>query len=149
METLYSVYQADSALESEIGIELNFGPAQFIVKRAGGSNKQYQSVLRTLSTPYRRQIQNETIDPDKLNQMFMRVYARSVVLGWKNVTDREGNELPFSEANFIKIMTDLPDLWRQLQEECDRLTNFRIAANAEDGEALGNSSSGILPGVQH
>ena len=138
MASLYETYRTDKNAEAEIGITLDFGPASFVVRRAGGSNKRYQSVLRQLITPVRRQVNNETIAPEALDKIFMQAYARAVVIDWFNVTDENNNQLPFNEANFCKVMTDLPDLWRQLQEECDRLANFRVESNRSAGESLGN-----------
>lgn len=148
MAGLYQTFGTDKSLETSQGVWLDFGDAKIHVRRAGGGNKKYQTVLRQLTQPVRRQIANETIDPDKLNMIFVQAYARAVVLGWEGVTDENDNELPFTESNFIKVMTDLPDLWQALQSEADRMANFRQVQNAEDGEALGNSSSGTSNGEQ-
>lgn len=138
MTSLYEAYGTDKHIEAELGVSLDFGPSTFVVRRAGGSNKRYQTVLRQLIAPVRRQVQNETIPPESLDKIFMQTYARTVVLGWTGVTDAENNPLEFNEGNFVKLMQDLPDLWRQLQEECDRLTNFRSDSVRANGEALGN-----------
>jgi hypothetical protein len=149
MSNLYKMYQTDTAMESEVGITLAFDEVKIHVKRAGGSNKKFSEVLRRLTNPVRRQIQNDTISPDKVNTIFMQVYARAVVLGWENVTDENDNPLPFTEENFVKVMTDLPDFWAALQEECAKVSNFRQIANEEDGTHLGNSSSGTSSGGVH
>ena len=146
MENLYGAYSADPEMESGVGVTLNFGVCQIHTRRAGGSNKRYADALRKMTQPFRRQIQNDTVDPDKLNEVFMRCYSRTVVLGWENVTDREGKKLEFNEVNFVQVMKDLPDLWLQLQDECTKLSNFRAVTNEEDGEQLGNSSSGTSNG---
>ena len=146
VQSLYETYGTDKQLETSQGVWLDFGPAKFHVKRAGGGNKKYQTLLRQLTQPVRRLIANETIDPEKLDLIFMQAYARAVVLDWQNVTDRQGNPLEYNETNFIRVMTDLKDLWVALQAECDRMANFRQTQNAEDGEALGNSSSGTSNG---
>jgi hypothetical protein len=138
VQSLYETYSTDKNIEAEIGIELDFGPSQFIVRRAGGNNKKYQTELRRVTNPIRRQIQNDTIAPETLDVLFKKVYARTVVIGWRGVTDREGNPLEFNEQNFIQLMEDLPDLWAQLQEECTKLANFRAEQNKANGEDLGN-----------
>lgn len=149
VNNLYDMYSTDTEAETGNGITLNFGVAKFHVRRAGGANKRFSETLRKLSNPLRRQIQNDTVRPEQLNEIFQRCYARSVVIGWEGVTDREGTILDFSEANFVRVMTDLPDLWAQLQEECTKISNFRIGANEEDGEQLGNSSYGTSSGEVH
>ena len=58
-----------------------------------------------------------------------------MVLGWKGVTDRDGNELPFTKDNVVTLLTDLPDLFNELRNEATRQSNFRVTEIEED---LGN-----------
>lgn len=150
MSKMSDAYRVDPELESKTGVRLEFqGPCWITMKRAGGNNRAYQRAIQELTKPVRRQITNETIDPDKLNEIYIRAYARAVVLGWEEVTDLEDNALAYSEANFLKAMQLYPDLWEDVQREATKLTNFRKETNGEDGEELGNSSFGISSGVQH
>lgn len=53
------------------------------------------------------------------------MYAETIVLGWENVEDADGNPLAFNTANAIKLFTDLPDLFRDIQEQSQRSALFR------------------------
>jgi hypothetical protein len=48
-----------------------------------------------------------------------------VVLGWENVTDSTGKVLPFSYENCLKVFNDLPDLFKDIQEQAQRSALFR------------------------
>jgi hypothetical protein len=100
-----------------------------------------------LTRPLRKQIQIDVLEDNAYDELNKKAYFRAVVIGWENVNDADGNYITFSEANFVKLMTDLPDLWDALQDACTRLSNFRAEEIRQDGEDLGNSSAGIRSGA--
>ena len=53
------------------------------------------------------------------------VYAETIVLGWDNVQDAEGNDLAFSKENVIKLFTDLPELFEDVQNAASTQALFR------------------------
>ncbi len=123
------MFKADPSLEKD-GVWLEYGeadgkPVRILIARAGGANTAYTKRLEALVKPYRRQIQTETIDPEQVQKLLKQAYAETVVLGWENVTDAEGNPLPFSAANVVKLFTELPDLWQDVQEQAQRATLYR------------------------
>jgi hypothetical protein len=135
---LYTLFKADAKAEKE-GIWLEYGstvdekPVRIRIARAGGANVQYAKRLEALVKPHRRQIQTETIDTELVQKLLKQVYAETVVLAWENVTDEHGQPLPFSAANVIKLFTDLPDLWLDVQEQAQRAALYRadvLAAEA-------------------
>lgn len=128
--SLYTQFQTDKAVEKE-GVVLEYGlnskkkVISIRIARAGGANLHYSKLLESKIKPYRRQIQNETLDNAVAEKLTKEVYAQSVVLGWENVEDQDGNELQFNQANFIKLMDDLPDLWTDIQNQATRAALFR------------------------
>lgn len=137
-QSLFEIFGANKEMEVN-GVDFQFGSAIFTARRAGSANKLYSATVRKVFAPYRRQMNNDTLDPEVTSGLMMKVFFRSVILGWRGVTDKEGRTLEFNEQNFIWLMTELPDLWETLQENCAKLSNFRSEANEEDGIALGNS----------
>ena len=137
--SLYTQFGTDSNLETS-GILLQYGQNSqgkdicIRIARAGGNNKQYQKRMETLIKPYRRQIQNETLDNDIADKITKEVYAQTVVLGWENVEDENGEELEFSVANCIKLFTDLPELWSDIQQQDTRASLFRAEILENDSK---------------
>jgi hypothetical protein len=138
MANLYQTFANDRQAEVERGIRLHFGDAVFTVRRAGGANMKFQSELRRLLRPERKRIDLDKMPEVEHLQLMMRAYARAVVIGWSNVEDADGNSLAFNEENFVKLMTDLPDLWDAFMDACMNASNFRAEEIKEDGDALGN-----------
>lgn len=130
MSSLYSQFASDSKLEKE-GVLLEYGenskglPIGIRIARAGGGNLQYIKALEAKVKPYRRQIQTETIDRKLVEKLTLEVFCKTVVLGWENVEDEAGNPLEFSYDNAIKLFTDLPDLFADVQEQAGKAVLFR------------------------
>ncbi len=120
----YSVFQTDKALEKE-GIILDYGDFKIKIARAGGANAAFQKALTSKIRPYKRQIDAGTIPDDVAEKLFLDVYAEAVVLGWEGVTDENGKPLPYSKENAVKLFSDLPDLFRDVQNQAAAISNFR------------------------
>lgn len=137
--SLYKQFQTDNALEKD-GILLQYGtnskgnPICIRIARAGGANHQYVKRMEAKVKPYRRQIQNETIEKALLENIVKDVFAECVVLGWENVEDETGKELPFTKDNCIKLFTDLPDLFLDVQEQAQRAALFRQEIRENDAK---------------
>ena len=128
--SLYKQFATDKNVERD-GVVLSYGKnsknknIEIRIARAGGANIRYTKLLEAAIKPYRRQLQNETMDNGVAEDLTMRVYAQSVVLGWNGVEDAEGEEMPFSVDNCVKLFKDLPDLWADIQSQATRAALFR------------------------
>lgn len=128
--SLYQQFKSDANLEKS-GILLEYGfsksgkPITIRIARAGGGNSAFTKRMEAKVKPYRRQIQTETIDTAIVEKLLREVYAETVVLGWENVEDADGNPLDFTAANCIKLFEDLPDLFKDIQEQSQRSVLFR------------------------
>lgn len=130
MAGLYSQFKTDENTEKK-GIILEYGlnskdePIQIRIARAGGGNTAFNKLMEAKVKPFRRQIQNETIDNKQVEQIMREVYADTIVLGWDGVEDENNDPLEFTRENAIKLFTDLPDLFRDIQEQSQRSALFR------------------------
>jgi len=120
----YSVFLTDKALEKE-GIILDYGDFKIKIARAGGSNAAFQKALVSKIRPFKRQIEAGAIPDGVAEKLFLEVYAEAVVLDWEGVTDEHGNPLPYSKENAVKLFSDLPDLFRDVQNQAAAISNFR------------------------
>lgn len=130
MANLYSQFETNANVEKE-GIILQYGKTdagksiEIRIARSGGANTRYAKLLEAATKPYRRQLQNETMDNDVAEAITQKVYAQAIVLGWENVEDRDGKPIPFSVDNCIKLFKDLPELWSDIQVQAGRASLFR------------------------
>lgn len=137
--SLYKQFKTDTSLE-KTGILLQYGenskgqPICIRVARAGGANDAYIKRMEAKVKPVKRQIQNETIERAALLSILREVFAETVVLGWENVEDENGKALPFTKENCVKLFTDLPDLFDDLQEQSQRAALFRAEVREADAK---------------
>jgi len=125
MTSIYELFATDQNSEVE-GIVYNVTPEiSFTLARAGGANARYSKLLSAKIRPYTRQIADDTMDPDMANALVIEAFAETVILGWKGITDAEGNEMPFSVANAIALLKQLPDLFIDIQAYAGKMANFR------------------------
>lgn len=135
--SLYTQFKTDDSLEKtgilvEYGMTADGKPICIRIARAGGANKAYEKRMEAEVKPYRRMIQNETIEKALIDRILMKVFAETVVLGWENVQDTDGNDITFSAENCIKLFNDLPDLFKDIQEQAQRAALFRADIREAD-----------------
>lgn len=128
--SLYKTFKTDKGVEVS-GVILDYGknkaglPVTIRIARAGGANTRYAKLVEAKTKPYRRQIQNDTLDPGVAEGLLREVYAEAVVLGWENVEDENGKPLPFNKENCIKVLNDLPDLYADIRDQAGKIAIFR------------------------
>lgn len=144
--SLYKKFGTSKSAERE-GITVDYGDGIKVrVARAGGSNREYIARLEQISRKHRRQIQLDILPEDVAGKITRELYADTIILGWEGVTDREGKPLPFNRENVIKILEDLPDLFKDIQEHAGNLSLFRDEILEGDAKNLSTSSSTVSSG---
>lgn len=137
--SLYKQFKTNSNLEKD-GIIIEYGhtdqgkPIQIKIARAGGANTAYSRVLEAKVKPYRRQIQNETIERETMTGIMREVYAETVVIGWSNVQNAQGEDLEFNRENVIQLFTDLPELFEDIQSQANNVAIFRETILEEEAK---------------
>lgn len=130
---IYQSWKTDGKKESE-GVEVQFEANEdgtiptFTICRMGDSNKEFAKMLDQLTKPYRRQMQLGTLPKSKDAEIFMEVFVCTVLRGWSNVQDENNNIIPFNKENAIKVFTDLPEIYKELQANSSNLALFRVDA---------------------
>lgn len=124
MSNVYEQFETDTSIEKK-GIEIDYGSFSFQIARAGGSNQAYQKCLEKLTRPYRRAIETDNMNPDLAQKLLVEAFSRTVVVGWTNVQGRDGNDMEFTVNNCIALLTDLPELFADLQKQANNASLFK------------------------
>ena len=126
---------ANSEKHEKDGVWLDLGEAgRFKLARAGGANSQFKKLLSKRLRPYRRQLQTDTADEAAMERVLIETFARTVILGWEGVTDREEKPLPYSYENCVTLLTELPDLFREIHEAATEAALYREHIAEEDAK---------------
>jgi hypothetical protein len=123
---LYEAFETDEKIENDQGITLDYGKAGKIrIHRAGGSNQKFINYYRAQMKPYTRQIQSGTMDNEVANKLLIDIYAKTIIIGWEGIKDRNNVELEFNYNNVSQVLTDLPTLFQDIQASSQDATLFR------------------------
>lgn len=97
---------------------------EFKLARAGSQNKKYVTRLQALMKPYKYQIDRGTMKEDVAEAIMAQVIAETIILGWKGVTDRDGEEMEYTPELAKQLLLDLPALRNLIMEESQNVANF-------------------------
>jgi hypothetical protein len=129
--SLYQTFGTSKDAEQD-GVRIVYGvegdktaPA-FTICRMNQRNRAYQARMQAAIKPYKRQIDNNTIKPEVMENIVMRVFVSTVLKSWENVTDKDGNALEFTAENALKLFEDLPDLYSDLMDAASSAETFRV-----------------------
>lgn len=132
--TLYRDYKTDPEVEQN-GVWFPYGEdVKILLARAGGANKKFQRCGDKAATKYKRELDMNRLPAEEANQAVVEMYADSVVMDWKNVTDENDESLAFNRENVIKVLTDLPDLFRRVQEDAQNMQVYKEYRDGEDSK---------------
>lgn len=97
----------------------------FFVSRMSRTNKNYLKSLERNTKAHRRAIELETIKPEQAEQINMQVFVDSILLGWENIKDKDGEVIQFTKENAKSLFERLPDLYDDLNEKAKKASTFR------------------------
>ena len=128
-----SDYQTDDSVENN-GVVLSFGDGRAItIRRAGGSNVDFKNLFAKKYETLDKDIEGKVIDEDEASNVMFEVYAKAVVIDWEGFKDPEGKAIPFSISNCISLFKESEEIWLQVYNNAQKLSNFRTLKAEESG----------------
>lgn len=115
------------------GVWTEFAGSGFLVTHM--SNVAFQRSVTRRQAPYKRKIDQGTIDPAIVREIFTQAMAECLILDWKNVADSKGAPVDFSKEACYKALTNNEDLRDFISDFAMNLDNFR----QEQKEAMAKS----------
>jgi hypothetical protein len=113
------------------GVWSEFGGAKFKIRHT--SNLDFQRLILRLQQPYRRKIDNNTLDPAISKEILCKAMGQHILVDWKDVGDKGGAQVPYSpEAAYSALMNN-EDLREYVALYSTNLDNF----HADEVNALG------------
>lgn len=97
------------------------------------SNTKFQRALARLQQPYRRKLQEGSLDP-KINQdIVCQAMSEGVLLDWNKVVTKKGVAVEYSKENAHTLLKRDPEFRDWVTEIATQMANYR----EEEVEALG------------
>ena len=132
MTNPYKLFKTNEDLEAKRGVTLDYPGFSITIHRAGGANKKFTATMAEKYKPFRRRFENGTIDEETANRLLVEAYAKAVIIGWENVKDENDDELEFNYDNCVKLLTDLPELFKDIQDQASKASIFKDEIEAAE-----------------
>lgn len=137
-------FATDPKLEAD-GVWMEVGDgASLLIARTG--NPKHSELVARHVRPIARRIEKGLVPKEKTRKLLAKIYARSILLGWKGIEDETGAEIPYSAAKAEELLHDLPDFFDLVQSLADDRAAFRAEEIEEDAKHLGEGSGGKSSG---
>lgn len=146
-ESLEELY-ANDADKSENGAEMDVGlnakgePIVFIVAEMG--NSKSERAMRK----YERALASSRYDRKKRMKIWAKILAEAILLDWRGVIDKDGNEVPPTLENRIEALSKYERLFMDVMEFSQNPNNFRPDSGLSPEEESEKNSPNGPPGTQ-
>lgn len=114
------------------GVWTEFDGSSF--KIAHISNAKFQRALARLQQPHMRKIQEGRLDPDLNKRILTQAMSEGILVDWRNVKTRKGEDVPFKADSAHKALLANVEFRDFVSDFATSISNYR----AEEVEALGN-----------
>jgi hypothetical protein len=129
---LLSIYKMD-AVKQQDGVLVEFPQAEnadgsvpkFRLARISSNNVRYTKAMEFECRPYKREIELGALDKATDRKIAVKVFCQTILLGWENVKDAEGKDIPFGERAANQLLLELPDLYVELTQRAQDMSLFR------------------------
>lgn len=97
------------------------------LKIARARNSKYVEFLRSLTENKRKEIRNDDIKTEDFADILMQVRAKTILLGWENIQDDNGNEILYSYEQALEFFRDkeLKDFYNFVVGVSENINNYK------------------------
>lgn len=112
------------------------GPEGLRLKVARMGNPKYQAAVRRIGKPHARQLRQLTADTAIVEDVSKRAVAETILLGWENLQDNDGKDIPYSSQKAYELFNEVPDFYTMV---CEYASDVQLYRDDAMQEAQGNS----------
>jgi hypothetical protein len=95
------------------------------IKRAGARNQEWKIAYNRIMKPHAEEITDGKLSEHENKKLLAEVWAKTVVVGWSNLRDGEGNEVKFSKETCYELFCAFPDLLNEVISDSHLRSNFQ------------------------
>lgn len=118
------------------GVWVDFGEGiSFLIAKM--NNTAYMAEVRRLLRERRVQFRHDRVSDEDSEAITIKAAAKCILLGWKNILDDDGKEIPYSAAKAYEILSD-PHYRKIYVFIIDAATEERTFAVQAAEDSLGN-----------
>lgn len=120
-------------VELEEGTWAEYQGSHFLIAYAG--NIRFARAKDRIERPHRRLIEKGSVDAADQRKWMIQAMAEGILLGWKNVLDDNGQEVPYTTQNGVMSLTNDENFREFVMTFSMELANFRNAEKEYEGNS--------------
>lgn len=130
-----SSYTTDPEIEKN-GIDVFFPKEKFYItiRRSGGANTEFKNKMAEALKNAQSNVGKKELSEKEEDYIIFELFASTVVLGWRNLLDDKGKDIPFSVKNCIDLFVQSEEIYSHLSKSSNNLENFRHKEVKESGK---------------
>ena len=98
----------------------------FLVRRMARSNREWANRAAASYRKNKRKIEAGHVTDPKLLEDSYRVFCSTVLVKWnEEMTDKEGNPIPYTVEKGVALFMKYPDLYERLSDEAQEIQTFQ------------------------
>ena len=130
MDRLRRKLSSSKALsENGVWVQVDLGdggePLEFLIARMGKTNRRWSSMASQSYREQQARIDAGLVSSEENLERGIRVFCTTVLLDWRGVTDANGNIIPYSVEEGVKLLLDCDLLHDYLLDEAQKISNFQ------------------------
>lgn len=151
MVDLFERYEVDRDA-FRVGVPVEIDGAMFRVRFAGEENMAYQTALGVAAFKHRELFADVEANRVALEEAEPEIRAaamyQNVVVGWENVSGRDGKPLAFTRENWMDLALSCPRVLMTIRNAAENFSAYRAKRAEEAAENLGKLPPGPESGGQ-
>lgn len=123
MENIFDLFETDQSKVKD-GIEIKVAGVTFICRPSDTTNQFYNAELAAIHKRFAVELKTGTLSEEQSSDLMLRVFAKTVLIGWKNLKDRDGETIEYSEEAAFSLLKKMPKLHSFLNDYLRETKDF-------------------------
>lgn len=94
------------------------------LKIARENNTNFKHLFRTLISPHKYQMENNSVPEEVSEDIMLKCYARAILVGWEDYNDSNGKAIVYSEKEAYKLLKEDEDVYVFVQKQSKDMNLF-------------------------
>ncbi len=132
-DNVLAVDEAPHPVQLPLGSSVVTFQAKYVDRRSA----EYYAIMQKVNKPFQKMIDAGTLPPERDRELAIRSFIRASLTGWDGVMS-DGQPVPFTEANCLDLLTQMPTLFYDLLTETMSRDNY-LPSEAETKNSVTSS----------
>jgi len=128
------------------GVWESWQGGRFLIAKSGTA--RHTRIQEEVFAPYKHKLSMPSFSDDKRKELYAEVAAKGILVGWADLFDDSGEEIPYSVDAAAQMLLDIPELLSFVSQFSINHANYRAETVAQTAKKSEKPSIGIGSGEE-